>query len=100
MLTPTYRPFPMPKSRQHSRLAKRVASYTAHFIPAEEGGYTVEVLALPGCVTEGDTLREAMRNAREAIQVYLESLLADHEPIPRERKIVSRRITVPLKARV
>lgn len=90
----------MPKPRIHNRLAKQVASYTAHFIPAEEGGYTVEVPALPGCVTEGDTLREAERNAREAIQVYVESLLADREPIPDERRMVSKRITIPLKARV
>ena len=89
----------MPKPRIHNRLAKQVASYTAYFIPAEEGGYTVEVPALPGCLTEGDTLREAERNAREAIQVYVESLLADREPIPDERKMVSKRITVPLKAR-
>lgn len=76
MLGPIYRPFPMLKSRPRNRLAKQVASYTAHFIPAEEGGCTVEVPALPGSITEGDTLREAERNARDAIQCYLESFLA------------------------
>ena len=38
---------------------KDIASYTVHFIPAEEGGYTVEVPALEGCATEGDTFEEA-----------------------------------------
>jgi antitoxin HicB len=40
----------------------------------EEGGYTVTVPALKGCITEGDTLTEAIANAQEAIACYLESL--------------------------
>jgi predicted RNase H-like HicB family nuclease len=40
--------------------------------PSEEGGYTVYVPALPGCVSEGDTIEEALRNIREAIELYLE----------------------------
>jgi predicted RNase H-like HicB family nuclease len=39
----------------------------------EVGGYTVEVPSLPGCVTEGDTVEEALANAREAIQLYIEA---------------------------
>lgn len=38
------------------------------------GGYTVTVPALPGCVTEGDTIEEALANAKEAITGYLEAL--------------------------
>lgn len=71
-------------------------SYTAHFIPAEEGGYTVEVPALPGCVTEGDTFEEAEANAREAIALYLESLHDRGLPIPDDRDTVLKRISVPL----
>ncbi len=41
---------------------------------AEEGGYNVTVPALDGCFTEGDTEQEAMDNAKEAIQCYLEGL--------------------------
>ena len=48
----------------------------------DEVGFTVLVPALPGCITEGDTRDEAISNAREAILAYLESLLADGEPIP------------------
>ena len=40
--------------------------------PSEEGGYTVYVPSLPGCISEGDTRDEALRNIREAIQLYLE----------------------------
>ena len=39
----------------------------------EVGGYTVEVPSLPGCVTEGDTVEEALTNAREAIDLYIET---------------------------
>lgn len=40
--------------------------------PAEEGGYTVYVPALPGCISEGDSREEALKNIREAIALYLE----------------------------
>lgn len=42
--------------------------------PQEEGGYTVYVPSLPGCVSQGETSEEAMANIRETIGVYLESL--------------------------
>ncbi len=37
-----------------------------------EGGYTVTVPALPGCISEGDTRAEALKNIQEAIELYLE----------------------------
>ena len=40
--------------------------------PSEDGGYTVSVPSLPGCISEGDTRDEALVNIREAIQLYLE----------------------------
>ena len=48
----------------------------------EEGGYTVSVPALPGCITEGDSREEALANAKEAIESYLGGLKADGLPIP------------------
>lgn len=42
--------------------------------PQKEGGYTVYVPALPGCVSEGNTKEEALRNIKEAIELYLEPL--------------------------
>ena len=52
--------------------------------PNELGGYTVTVPLLPGCISEGDTKEEAMANIKEAIELYMESLQADGEPIPSE----------------
>ncbi len=52
--------------------------------PNELGGYTVTVPALLGCVSEGDTKEEALANIQEAIELYIESLQADGEPIPSE----------------
>jgi predicted RNase H-like HicB family nuclease len=40
--------------------------------PAEEGGYWAEVPALPGCITEGDTLEEVMANLKDAIAGWLD----------------------------
>jgi predicted RNase H-like HicB family nuclease len=45
--------------------------------PSNEGGYTVFVPALPGCISEGDTKSEALRNIREAIELYLEPVEDD-----------------------
>ena len=61
--------------------------YTVLFEPAEEGGYVATCPALPGLVTEGDTLAEAREMARDAIRVYLESLQKDGLPIPSDIKL-------------
>jgi len=53
----------------------------------ELGGYTVTAPLLPGCVSEGDTRQEALANIKEAIGLYLESLLEDGEPLPSEEAI-------------
>jgi predicted RNase H-like HicB family nuclease len=45
--------------------------------PSDEGGYTAYVPALPGCISEGDTLEQAMTNIREAIELYLEPVEDD-----------------------
>lgn len=42
--------------------------------PSEDGGYTVLVPALPGCLSEGDTREEALANIEEAIALYLEPI--------------------------
>lgn len=48
--------------------------------PSEDGGYTVYVPSLPGCVSEGDTREEALANIREAIELYLEPVEDDYIP--------------------
>lgn len=48
----------------------------------EDGVFVVEVPALPGCISQGQTREKAVQNIQEAIAVYLESLEAHNEPIP------------------
>lgn len=48
-----------------------VDSFTVYLHDAEEGGYWAEVPALPGCVTEGDTLDEVVANINEAVRGWL-----------------------------
>ncbi len=62
-------------------------TFTLLFEPAEEGGYVVTAPALPGLVTEGDTLEEAREMAKDAIRGYMESLRKDGLPIPRDKNI-------------
>jgi predicted RNase H-like HicB family nuclease len=51
-------------------------------IPNEMGGYTVEVPSLPGCNTQGTTREEALENARDAIEGYVEALKQDGLLVP------------------
>jgi antitoxin HicB len=61
--------------------------YTIILHPAlEEGGYTVTVPALPGCITQGETMEEAIAMAKDAIRLHIESLIADGEPVPEEHE--------------
>ncbi len=47
---------------------------------SEDGGYTVYVPSLPGCISEGDTREEALTNIKEAIELYLEPIDDDRLP--------------------
>ena len=47
------------------------------FEPSEEGGFTVYVPGLPGCISEGDTREKALKNIKEAIELYLEPVEDD-----------------------
>ena len=70
-------------------------TYTVLFEPAEEGGYTVTVPILPGCITEGDTFEEAEARAKDAILCYLAGLQEDGEDIPVEHgQSITHRIAV------
>lgn len=50
--------------------------------PSEDGGYTAIVPTLPGCLSEGDTREEALKNIQEAIELYLEPVEDDLGPHP------------------
>lgn len=62
-------------------------TYRVILEPNESGGYTVIVPLLPGCISEGDTKKEALANIKEAIELYIESLQEDGEPIPNEESV-------------
>jgi antitoxin HicB len=65
------------------RITREAYTYTVLLEPDEEaGGYVVTCPALPGLVTEGDTLEEARAMAEDAIRAYLESLRKDGLPLP------------------
>lgn len=86
------------KKQPHEELAAEY-SFTVLFEPAQEGGYVVTCPALPGLVTEGDTLDQARAMAEDAIRAYLESLRKDRAEIPHDiddEPVKERiRVTVP-----
>jgi predicted RNase H-like HicB family nuclease len=53
--------------------------------PGEDGYWVVQCPSLPGCISQGKTEEEAIANIKEAIQLYLESLVEESLPIPPER---------------
>lgn len=68
------------------KIKQKVLQFTALFTPDEEGGFVVEVPALPGCVTEGETVKEAKKNIKEAIELYLETLQARGLTVPEDEE--------------
>lgn len=59
-----------------------VLSYRVLLRKEPEGGFTVNVPSLPGCITFGETLEDSMSMAQEAIELYLESLKEHSEEVP------------------
>ena len=62
------------------------ATYNLIFNPEPEGGFTVIVPSLPGCVTYGKNLTEAKKMAKEAINAYLSSLKKHEEAAPNDEQ--------------
>ena len=58
--------------------------YTVILQREGDGGYVVTVPTLPGCVSQGDSREEALRNIEEAIELYIEDVTAAGEPVPAE----------------
>ncbi|HEX5431144.1 MAG TPA: type II toxin-antitoxin system HicB family antitoxin [Bryobacteraceae bacterium] len=56
--------------------------YTVILEREPDGGYVATVPVLPGCVSEGDTREEALRNIREAADLYIEDCTASGDPVP------------------
>ncbi len=62
-----------------------------------EGGYTVIVPALPGCITYGEDVDEAITMAREAIELYIQELKDHGESIPDDSNLLEYNLTVASK---
>ncbi len=69
--------------------------YPACFYPAEDGGYTVIVPDLPGCISEGDTLAEALEMATDAASGWILDELESGKPVPPPQNIKDIRLSHP-----
>ena len=71
-------------------------SYKVLLKPEPEGGYTVNVPALPGCITYGENLELAMVNANVAIEIYIESLKEHGEDVPSDADVLEYNVQLSL----
>lgn len=76
----------------------RTLRYKILIRPETDGTYTVIVSSLPGCLTFGYTIEEALEIAKEAIDVYIESLISRGKEIPIEEDQIEATITVEANA--
>jgi predicted RNase H-like HicB family nuclease len=67
---------------KHAIVEEENMKYRVLIEQDEDGVFIAEVPSLPGCISQGNTRPEALRNVQEAITAYLESLKAHNEPIP------------------
>jgi antitoxin HicB len=68
-------------------------------IEPDEQGYHAYVPALPGCHSFGDSVEEAQTNILEAMELHVEAMLEDGEPVPLERNpVFITRLTIPAAA--
>lgn len=68
--------------------------FTVIFEKEEKGGYHVFCPSLPGCHTQSETIQEGIENIREAMQLYVNSLIEDGLPVP-EEDILIKPIEIP-----
>ena len=71
-----------------------MSEYTFVLHQAEEGGYWVEVPALPGCLSQGETMEQAIANVREAIETHLAALEETGEEVPLGDDVLIGRVAI------
>ncbi len=81
-------------------MQKKIYSYSVLYETDPEGGFVAYVPSLAGCHSQGETLEEAEENIKEAIEVYLQSVAANQETIPRESKSFYGTVNVPVLLKV
>lgn len=80
------------------KITHKVYQYTAVFEPDEKGqGFTVTIPALPGCISEGDTFEESLRNIQEAASLYIEVMQTKDGVLLKEKRGV---VIAPVEVRV
>ena len=62
-------------------------TYTVHIEPGEDHGYIAYFPALPGCHTQANTVDEAVIRAKEVLELFLDSMVAHGDALPRESRI-------------
>ena len=75
-------------------MRKRKTDYTIIIHSAEEGGYWVEVPALPGCYSQGETIEQSLTNIKEAIGAHLLALKRTGKRIPKDKILVLSHVEV------
>ena len=75
-------------------MKSKIFNYTVILKKEAEGGYTVIVPTLPGCITYGKNVEEAKKMAIEAIELYLENLRDHDEEIPEENGTLYAQVSV------
>jgi len=76
----------------------KTLNYKIFLKKEHDGGFTVFVHSLPGCITYGNTLDEAIEKAKEAIELYIESLKAYGEEIPTEENLLEYNLSIDTNA--
>ncbi len=76
----------------------KTLNYRIRLEKEEEGGYTVIVPALTGCVTFGETVEEAIAMAKEAIEGYIETLIDLGKEVPKDNDVLEYTVSVEAHA--
>jgi predicted RNase H-like HicB family nuclease len=76
----------------------KVLNYRIFLRKEPEGGYTVTVPSLSGCITYGETIDEAVKMAKEAIELYIETLTSHGEDTPVEDNVFETTVAVESNA--
>ncbi len=74
------------------------STYKIHLESEPEGGFTVTVPALPGCVTWGEDFDHAQQMARECSECPLEALAKSGQPIPQETALISLDLAIQVQS--
>lgn len=78
-------------------MQSKILNYNVLLKKEKEGGYTVTVPSLSGCITYGKNVEEAKKMANDAIKAYIISLQKHGEPIPSDETILITTLMVPLQ---